>query len=477
MTLLTLLFATPAAAEVPLAQHTCPNGLTVLVAENHALPLITIEYAAKNGSMTEPPEYNGLSHLYEHMFFKGNAKIPNQEAFMARMRELGMEFNGTTETERVNYFFTSTSDHLNDAMAFMRDAVVSPLFDPKEFERERVVVTGEIDRNESNPYYHFWHTLNPHIWWKYPTRKDPLGSRDTVLHATTDMMRTIQHRYYVPNNSVIVVTGDVKAADVFAQADALYASWPKAADPFVEFPLVTHPPLPASSVVVVEQPVETFIGQFTYHGPSTVGPSVPDTYAADLLSTAISEPSSKFQKDLVDSGACVRVGMSWFTQKNVGPISISFEAAPDKIDACTKAVMDELPKIKSADYLSDEELANAAHTLEVGQAHERESGSGFAHAITFWWSSAGLDYYDGYVANVKKVTRADIARYLDTWILGKPTVFGAMVSPEMTKAGATEPHFAQLLGIPASQGVGPPKTNNAPAEKPTSKKKSKKGSK
>jgi len=355
--------------------------------------------------------------------------------------------------------------------------VVSPLFDPKEFERERVVVTGEIDRNESNPYYHFWHTLNPHILWKYPTRKDPLGSRETVLHATTDMMRTIQHRYYVPNNSVIVVTGDVKAADVFAMADSLYANWPKAADPFVEFPLVTHPPLPASSVVVVEQPVETFIGQFTYLGPSTVGPSVPDTYAADLLSTAISEPSSKFQKDLVDSGACVRVGMSWFTQKNVGPISVSFEAAPDKIDACTKAVMDELPKMKTADYLSDEELLNAAHTLEVGQAHERESSSGFAHALTFWWSSAGLDYYDGYVANVKKVTRADIARYLDTWVLGKPTVFGAMVSPEMTKAGDNEAHFAQLLGIPASQGVGPPATNNAPAEKPTKKKSSKKGSK
>ena len=72
---------------------------------------------------------------------------------MARMRELGMVWNGTTNTERVNYFFTTTTDHFADAMVFMRDAIVSPLFDPKELERERVVVTGEIDRNEATPGY------------------------------------------------------------------------------------------------------------------------------------------------------------------------------------------------------------------------------------------------------------------------------------------------------------------------------------
>src|SRR5579884_1190995 len=137
-------------AQVPgVVEHRCKNGLQVLVVENHSLPLVTVEIAVKNGAMTEPPEYNGLSHLYEHMFFKANAVIPNQEAYLARMRELGMAWNGTTDTERVNYFFTTTSDHLKDAMVFMRDAIVSPLFDPKELEKERVVVTGEIDRNEA----------------------------------------------------------------------------------------------------------------------------------------------------------------------------------------------------------------------------------------------------------------------------------------------------------------------------------------
>src|SRR5437879_5946578 len=114
--LLTLLASTAAGGELPVVQHVCPNGLEVLVHEDHALPLVTVEYAARNGSMTEPPEYNGLSHLYEHMFFKANARLPDQTAFMERARELGMSWNGTTDTERVNYFFTTTADHLNDTM-------------------------------------------------------------------------------------------------------------------------------------------------------------------------------------------------------------------------------------------------------------------------------------------------------------------------------------------------------------------------
>src|SRR5262249_31162856 len=134
------LFIAPSAARAapPIESHTAANGLTVLVVENHALPLITVEIAVKNGSMTEPPEYNGLSHLYEHMFFKANKAIPSQEAYLARIRELGISWNGSTSTERVNYFFTTTSDHYNDAMVFMRDAIVSPLFDAKELEKERV---------------------------------------------------------------------------------------------------------------------------------------------------------------------------------------------------------------------------------------------------------------------------------------------------------------------------------------------------
>jgi zinc protease len=448
--LATGLFATSAvAAPLPLQKHTCKNGLEVLVVESHAIPLVTIEIAAKNGSMTEPPEYNGLSHLYEHMFFKANAVIPNQEAYFARAQELGLSWNGTTGTERVNYFFTTTSDHYQPALTFMRDAIVTPVFNEKELERERVVVTGEMDRNEANPFYHFGQAVEKKVWFKYPTRKDPLGSRKTVLTATTDMMRTIQKRYYVPNNAVLVVAGDVDAKKVFADAEKLFADWKRAPDPFKKHPLVKHPALPKSDVVVVQQPVKTYTGQLVYHGPSTVGANVDLTYAADLLTLAISEPSSKFQKNLVESGACVSAGMSWYTQMNTGPITVSFEAAPDKIDGCVRAVVAELPKMREKGYITAEEMKNAGQSIEVQTIREREKLSAYAHTLTFWWTSAGLDYYLSYVQNVKKVTEADIGRYLDTYVLKKNFVFGSLVSPEMVKAGYDERRFQSLVGLAA----------------------------
>src|SRR6195952_2853134 len=89
-----------------------PNGLQVLVIENNKVPLATIKNAVKNGSSTEDSVYNGLSPLFEHMFFKANRDYPTQAQFLKRTQELGAIWNGTTGTERVNYFFTFDRDSL-----------------------------------------------------------------------------------------------------------------------------------------------------------------------------------------------------------------------------------------------------------------------------------------------------------------------------------------------------------------------------
>lgn len=433
--LLPLLLASAASAAPEVKQRTLPNGLDVLVVEDHALPLVTIEIAFRNGSMTEPPEYNGLSHLYEHMFFKANEVLPDQEAWLARARALGMSWNGTTGTERVNYFFSTTSDHFADTMAFMRDAVVSPRFDAKELERERVVVTGEIDRNEANPFYFLWSRTTRAAFATYPTRKDPLGTRATVLAATPEMMRTIQSRYYVPNNAALVVTGDVAAEQVFAMAERLYSGWKRAGDPFKQWPLVTHPPIPKTEVVWIEQPVRAVVGMINWHGPSVVPAELPDTYAADLLGYAVAEPSSRFQRDLVDSGACLRVSFGWQTQQNVGPVQVTFQARPDQAAGCLKAILAELPRMKDPGYLSDDELRDAAFRAEMDQLLGRERPSALAHELTFWWATAGIDYWRTYVDHLRQVDRAGIARYLDGYVLGKPFVLGVMTSKEAA-AGA-----------------------------------------
>ncbi|HZV12797.1 MAG TPA: insulinase family protein, partial [Candidatus Kapabacteria bacterium] len=112
-----------------LYQTKLSNGLDVIILRNNAAPIVTVEIAAKNGSFTESPEYNGLSHLYEHMFFKADSVLPSQQYFLARVGELGAIWNGTTEKERVNYFFTLPEYNLQPGLKFLSDCIRKPLFD------------------------------------------------------------------------------------------------------------------------------------------------------------------------------------------------------------------------------------------------------------------------------------------------------------------------------------------------------------
>src|SRR3954464_1125483 len=107
---------------------TLPNGLDVIVVQNHGVPLVTIEADVKNGSFTQSPEFSGLSHLYEHMFFKANKDYPDPDAFVARASELGAEFNGSTSEERVNYYLTVPSDSMEGGMKFLASALINPTF-------------------------------------------------------------------------------------------------------------------------------------------------------------------------------------------------------------------------------------------------------------------------------------------------------------------------------------------------------------
>ena len=161
-----------------------PNGLEVIVAENHGVPLATIEIDVRNGAFTQAPGYEGLAHMYEHMFFKANEAYPEPEAFVDRAAELGAIFNGTTTEERVNYYLTLPSDSLAGGMRFIAAALRRPLFRKDELERERQVVLGEYDRAESNPFSALTNRTGKVLWGSAWSRKDALGERPAILATT-----------------------------------------------------------------------------------------------------------------------------------------------------------------------------------------------------------------------------------------------------------------------------------------------------
>jgi zinc protease len=416
--------------EAKLISQVLPNGLEVIILEDHSIPLVTIELAVKNGSYTEPPELNGLSHLYEHMFFKKNRAIASAEDYLRTIGQMGIAYNGTTREEVVDYYFTTTSPNLRTAMQFMKDAVRYPLFDDQEFVREKQVVIGEIDRNESNPFFYLNKEMNNRLFFKYQSRKNPLGNRETVGGATTEMMRLIQQRYYVPNNSALVLTGDVNPAEVFKMAQEFYGDWPRREkDPFVEFPLVEHPPLPKSEGNVIIQPVQNVIINIGWHGPS-IGKDNPATYAADVFSFILRQENSRFQRNLVDTGLVTGVDLGYYTQRNVGPIALIAQTTPDKARAAIKALYEEVAHFNDKDYYTDEELESAKALLESDDLYSREKLSEYTHTLSFWWASTGLEYFRGYLPRLRATSRADISRYITTYIQGKPHVGLALMSPD-----------------------------------------------
>jgi zinc protease len=427
-------------------RQTLPNGLDVIVVPNHGVPLVTIEADVKNGSFTQGPEYEGLSHLYEHMFFKANRDYPLPDQFVARASELGAVFNGTTSEERVNYYLTLPADSIADGMRFLAAALINPLFRADELEREREVVIGEYDRNESNPLFPFTTAMSKALWGSGWSRKNPLGERKVIQATTPEKMQTIQKRYYVPNNTALIITGDVTAAKAFVLAKDMFGAWPRGPDPFTSAPVPPIPPLKKDTAIIVEQAIGSVIVMLQWQGPGAhADPGA--TYAADVFSDVLNQPGSRFQQRLVDSGLFESIGVNYYTLNNVGPITIEGETSPQKLKDALAALRDELQKLNDPTYYAADELEATKQKRIVDTELQMERASGFAQQIGFWWAVTGLDYFYGYVDTMARQTAADLQSYATKYIIGKPHVTGVLISPDARRALNVTPQWLLDLGV------------------------------
>lgn len=419
--------------EKRIRRDTLANGLEVIVVENPGVPLVTIEAVVRNGSFTQTPAYEGLAHLYEHMIFGANVRWPSPGAFMNRLGELGADFNGTTSEERVNYYLTLSSDSLEPGMSALAAALRNPLFRQDEIERERQVVIGEYDRNESDPFYHLQRAAGRALYGSAWSRKNPLGEREVILAATPEKMREIQRRYYVPNNTALLVAGDVTAERAFALAEQAFGDWKRAPDPFAEHPIPTVPPLEADKGVIVEQPIGTVVVMRQWHGPSARG-DVEGTYAADVFSDVLNQSGSRFRRRLVDSGLWQSIHVNYYTLNHTGPITILGETTPEKLREALAALDAELLLVTQPGYITADELEPVKRQRVSGTMFGLERPSGFAHQLGFWWSVTGLDYFLGYVDAMARQRVADLQAYARRYIVGKPSVTAVLLSPETRRA-------------------------------------------
>jgi zinc protease len=412
----------------PVAYKTLANGMQVIVFEDHTVPLVTVEYECRAGSVVETKTTNGLVHLHEHMFFKSNRASERGEDYLRQIGQLGISYNGTTREELSNAYFISLSSNLPTMMRFMRDAVRFPLYDAQEFEAEKRVVLDELARRAPNPYAALTDESTRLLYGPEAYRKFPQGTPANVANATVQQMLQMHETFFVPNNSAVVVSGDVAPEQAYALAEQYFGDWQ--ASPGVE--RLTTPaflPLAHSVGETLAKPTQAIAIDISWQGPSVLQQTA-DTYAADVFSFILQQQDSRLQRAMVDSGLATAISFGYFTQRNVGPISFLAQTTPDKTRAAMTAMYNELDHFADPDYFTDTELANAKALLTANDLYDREKPTEYSHVVGFWWAVAGPDYMNSYQANLRKVTRADIVRYLNTYVIHRPHATVVLLSPE-----------------------------------------------
>ncbi len=458
------IYSPPGASETPSAlarivrDTTLPNGLEVISVENHTVPLATVEVVVHTGAFTQDPGTEGVPHLFEHMLFRSYVGL-DESSFDQSATTLDAIHNGTTQEEQVSYYVTLPSTYLDRAMELMAQLVRDPVFTQETLDEERRVVLNEFGREQSDPEYRLQLHVEQQLWSTGWGRKNMLGEAAAINAAGLKLLRDIYHRYYIPNNAALIVSGDVTAAQVATAAQRHFSQWHRGPDPFASHPVPPTPPLTRSATVILEDDVQNVTLRIEWQGPSA-SQEIGDTYAADVLGSVVNAPGSALHRRLVDSGLFSNVNLSYLTLDHVGPITLYATTSVDSLPHALDALARELAGLESRNAFSDEELANSKRARAVDAAFELDHPTEMAHTVGYWWSVLGLNYYMDYTARMAGVTRADLRRYIRRYVRYAPAVAGALVPRGRTaEVQPVIDAFLRQLGgpsVPAPTPAGAP---------------------
>ncbi len=180
--------------------------------------------------------------------------------------------------------------------------------------------------------------------------------------------------------------------------------------------------------MIEEAPIGAVALELQWDGPSARG-DVAATYAADVFSDVLNQPGGKFQQHLVDTGLFQELGVNYYTQDQVGPITIEGQVTPENLKKALAALDSELIKVVEPGYITNDELNATKQNRIVDAMFQLETPSGFSHQLAFWWAVTGMDYLFGYVDTMAKQTPDDLRHYASKYIVGKPRVVGVLLPP------------------------------------------------
>lgn len=421
------------------------NGLTVLLLEDHKVPLVSVQVWYRTGSRNEEFGKTGISHLLEHMMFKGTRKI-SADAFNRMIQENGGQENAFTSEDYTAYFENLASDRIGVPLTIESDRLHNLVLREKDFRTERMVVMEERRmRTDDNPQAYLLEQLNAAAFQSQPYHWPIVGWMDDIARITLQDLKAYYRSRYSPGNAILVVVGDFRREKLLPQIERFFGRIAKGKTPAVVH--YNDPPQTGERRIVVNREAQAPALVVGYHVPNL---SNPDAYVLEVVSAILSGgKSSRLYVDLVEEKQLAMDVDADNPLLNVDPglFMVSAAVLPGKSASETeKALEDQMERLRQ-EPVDANELEKAKNQLEAAFVFQQDSffAQGLLLAryeIALNWSAA-----DDYILSIRKVTAEDILRVArSTFTPDKRTI--GILNPIPPEPGKTPPS-----GMPLKENV------------------------
>lgn len=403
------------------------NGLTVIVKEVHTAPIAAVDIWVGTGAKNETPEIAGISHFFEHMLFKGTTKRQVGE-IAQEIKAVGGYQNAQTSLDTTHYYIVVPSEKVDLALDVEADAIMNSTFDPEEIDRERQVILEERRLKEDNPQGKLGLIAYQAVFRGTPYANDVLGTPETLARIDHNAFISYYRQYYIPNNIVVVVVGDVDTTQIIKQARSLFKDFKGQGKVIIpEFQL---PKLEKITKITAEMQVDQTYLYFGFPGP---GLNNQDEAALSVLGVILGGgEGSRFNQELVEKKQLVNeIAAGYQTYQKVGMFAIYAQMRNDHVATLETAVQRIISQIINKG-VTPSELARAKAMVRSDISYTMESDADIAAIIGEYQINGDVEDAAKSITDLQKVTIKDIQRVAKAYLNPKAYIL-AMVKPQEVK--------------------------------------------
>lgn len=408
-----------------------PNGLTVVLRENHNAPVATFWVWYRVGSGRERTGITGISHWVEHMLFKGTPQFPGRTADQVISRE-GGQWNGFTWLDFTTYFETLPAEKIDLALALESDRMANAPFRPRDVASERTVIISEKQGGENNPRHLLSEELQAAAFRAHGYGHETIGHLCDLQTMTRDDLYQHYRTYYTPNNAVAVAVGAFKAPDMLKKIEKAFGKIKRG--PEVASNTVVEPAQRGERRVTVEGPGTTSYIELAYHIPSAKDPDFLACVAMDAILAGASSlsifgggttnASSRLYKALVESELATDVGGSLIPTMDPYLYGLSATVRQGHTAQEVEAAFEQEIARMVSEPVQEAELAKALKQARASFAYGSESVTN--QGFWYGWSETFADYkwFETYLDRLAAVTVADVQRVAQKYLAHSNRVVG-----------------------------------------------------